>query len=139
MVYCSPPVSPLHVCAQHPPSSFTSTVFQPCNATDISQTSVLPWRRSTSRDLEPWTNSGKAIKVLLPRGSYGHASFPKVLHLKCLEEFLPRTNFFWARGSICQMSIGVFSNKINTVTFHIRWQRRDWRKERLLAHTPLFK
>ena len=26
--------------------------------------------------------------------------------------------------------------KAQTLTFHIRWQGRDWRKERLLAHTP---
>ena len=26
--------------------------------------------------------------------------------------------------------------KTQTLTFDIRWQGRDWRKERLLAHTP---
>ena len=91
VVYCFPRASPLHVSAQHPPSSFTSTVFQPCNAADISQTSVLPWRRSTSRDLEPWTSSGKAIKVLLPGGSYGQQCFI----WSGWRIFLPRSNFFW--------------------------------------------
>ena len=48
---------------------------------------------------------------------------------------------FFCHGPISfgRVSIGAFSNKINTVTFHIRWLRRDWRKGRLLAHTPLFK
>ena len=96
VVYCFPRASPLHVSAQHPPSSFTSTVFQPCNATDISQTSVLPWGRSTSRDLEPWTSSGEAIKVLLPGGSYWHESFSKVLYLKCLQEYFATVQFLLA-------------------------------------------
>ena len=37
--------------------------------------------------------------------------------------------------SLLNVKMSIFQ-KTQTLNFHIRWQGRDWRKERLLAHTP---
>ena len=43
--------------------------------------------------------------------------------------------FFGQMDSLLNVRMSIFQ-KTQTLTFHIRWQGRDWRKERLLTHTP---
>ena len=61
-------------------------------ACDLPQTCVLPWRGSTSRNLEPWPCSGETSQILMPRGILSNSQCqgfsPKILVSRALRGLL---------------------------------------------------